>query len=73
VVTVTGTQSEVTLAVRNNGNVAPTNGVVSSTGTGLNRLRERLVALHGNGARLTYGVREDGDFEAVVVVPRESA
>ena len=72
VVTTAGTASEVTLAVRNNGNGAATEGVVSSTGTGLKRLRERLVALHGHAARLAYGVRDDGDFEAVVVVPRES-
>ena len=72
VVTTAGTQSEVTLSVRNNGGVAGANGVASSTGTGLNRLRERLVALHGNAARLTYGVRDNGDFEAVVVVPREA-
>ena len=71
VVTAAGTQSEVTLSVRNNGGQAAPNGIASSTGTGLNRLRERLVALHGNAARLTYGARDDGDFEAVVVVPRE--
>jgi LytS/YehU family sensor histidine kinase len=73
IVTATGTPSEVTLSVRNNGNGAPTNGTAVSTGTGLNRLRERLVALHGNAARLTYGARSDGDFEAVVVVPRDAA
>lgn len=70
VVTAAGTESEVILAVRNNGNDAATSGVASSTGTGLNRLRERLVALHGSAAQVTYGVRDDGDFEAVVVVPR---
>ena len=73
VITAAGTRSEVTLSVRNNGNDATTNGGASSTGTGLNRLRERLVALHGNAARLTYGARDDGDFEAVVLVPREAA
>ena len=67
------TSSAVTFSVRNNGNGRATNGAASSTGTGLNRLRERLVALHGNAARLTYGVRDDGDFEAVVMVPREGA
>ncbi len=72
VVTTAGTVSEVTLSVRNNGNGAATNGVATSTGTGLNRLRDRLVALYGNAARLTYGVRDDGDFEAAVVVPREN-
>jgi two-component system, LytTR family, sensor kinase len=72
VVTAAGTHSEVTLSVRNNGGPAATNGSASSTGTGLNRLRERLVALHGNAARLTYGARDDGGFEAVVMVPRES-
>ena len=67
------TSSEVTFSVRNNGNGTAMNAVASSTGTGLNRLRERLAALHGNAARLTYGVRDDGDFEAVVVVPRADA
>ena len=71
VVTASGTQSEVTLTVRNNANGPPTNGTAVSTGTGLNRLRDRLAALHGNAARLTYGERADGDFEAIVVVPRE--
>ena len=73
VITAAGTHSEVTLSVRNNGSGTATIADASSTGTGLNRLRERLFALHGNAARLTYGVREDGDFEAVVVVPREAA
>ena len=72
-VTAAATHSEVTFSVRNNGDRAATNAVASSTGTGLNRLRERLVALHGNAATLTYGLRDDGDFEAVVVVPRDSA
>ena len=71
VVSATGTSTEVTLSVRNTGDGASTNGVSASTGTGLNRLRERLVALHGSAARLTYGPRQDGEFEAVVVVPRE--
>ena len=73
VVTATGTPSDLTLSVRNNGNGPPMNGVEASTGTGLNRLRERLFALHGSAARLTFGARENGDFEAVVVVPRERA
>ena len=69
-VTAAATDSEVTFSVRNNGYDAATNGVASSAGTGLNRLRERLIALHGNAARLTYGACDNGDFEAVVVVPR---
>ena len=73
VVTATGTESEVTLSVRNNGNGTPVNSLAGSAGTGLNRLRERLFALHGSAARLTYGALGDGDFEAVVVVPRDRA
>jgi two-component system, LytTR family, sensor kinase len=73
VVTATGTQSEVRLSVRNNANGASTNRVADGAGTGLKRLRERLAALHGSAARLTYGQRDDGDFEAVLVVPRERA
>ena len=69
VISASGTPSQLTLTVRNPRAVASTNGV-DGTGTGLNRLRDRLVALHGNAARLTSGDGSNGEYEAVVVVPR---
>jgi two-component system LytT family sensor kinase len=69
-ISATGTARELTLTVRNQGNGAP-NGDVAARGTGLKRLRERLAALYGNTARLTYGQREDGAFQAIIVVPRK--
>ena len=71
IITATGTEREVTLTVRNTGDTASTNGAGQSTGTGLKRLQERLAAMHGKEARLTYGPRDNGDYEAVVVVPRQ--
>ena len=70
VITAAGTTSELMLTVLNKTD-GPAEDGAGSAGTGLNRLRERLVALHGNAARLTFGRREDGAFEAVVTVPRE--
>ena len=71
IITATGTEREVTLTVRNTGDTASTNGAGQSTGTGLKRLQERLAGMHGKEARLTYGPRDNGDYEAVVVVPRQ--
>lgn len=70
VVTTEGTASDLTLAVRNTGDRLPPGPVGNETGTGLARLRERLTALYGVAARLTYGAREGGGYEAVLVVPR---
>jgi two-component system LytT family sensor kinase len=70
-ISATGTATELTLMVRNQGKGAPNSDVDRTSGTGLKRLRERLMALHGNAARLSYGQREDGAFQAVVVVPRK--
>ena len=71
IISATGTRSEVKLTVRNTGDTTASNGASQGTGTGLKRLQERLAAMHGNAARLTYGARDNGDYEAVVVVPRE--
>jgi two-component system LytT family sensor kinase len=73
VVTATGTRSELALSVRNTGDAASPQGAGSGAGTGLRRLRERLGVLHGNAARLAYGPRPEGGFEAVLVLPRERA
>jgi two-component system, LytTR family, sensor kinase len=72
VVKAEGTPAQLKLTVRNQGVVAPMSDVANN-GTGLKRLRERLAALYGKNAKLEYGAREDGAFEAVVTVPRRDA
>lgn len=68
VVTATGSDSELTLSVRNTGDAEP--AVSGTTGTGLARLRESLGVLYGDAARLRCGPTKDGGYEAVLVVPR---
>lgn len=68
VVTATGSDSELTLSVRNPRDAEP--AVAGATGTGLARLRESLAVLYGDAARLGYGPTRDGAYEAVLVVPR---
>jgi LytS/YehU family sensor histidine kinase len=68
VVTAAGSASELTLSVRNTGDVQP--GSSNGIGTGLARLRERLAVLYGGAARLSCGPLEQGGYEAVLVVPR---
>lgn len=68
VVTATGSDSELTLSVRNTGDAEP--AVSGTTGTGLARLRESLAVLYGDTARLGCGPTGDGGYEAVLVVPR---
>jgi signal transduction histidine kinase len=70
VVTAAGTEEALTLSVRNTGDGLPPQAASNGTGTGLSRLRERLALLYGDAARLTCGAREDGGYEAVLVVPR---
>lgn len=69
-VTAARTASQLSLSVRNTGGANPPGASDSGTGTGLSRLRERLKLLYGDAARLTCGAREDGSYEAVLVVPR---
>lgn len=68
VVTATGSDSELTLSVRNTGDAEPP--VSGTPGTGLARLRESLAVLYGEAARLACGPTRDGVYEAVLVVPR---
>ena len=68
VVTATGSDSELTLSVRNTGDAGP--AVSGASGTGLARLRESLGVLYGGAARLECGPARDGGYEAVLVVPR---
>jgi LytS/YehU family sensor histidine kinase len=70
VVTAARTPSQLSLSVRNMVGPRPADRSSNGTGTGLSRLRERLRLLYGDAARLTCGAREDGSFEAVLVVPR---
>jgi two-component system, LytTR family, sensor kinase len=72
VINADGTRAQLRLTVRNHGVVAA-RGDVANDGTGLKRLRERLAAIYGTDAKLEYGARNDGLFEAVVTVPRRDA
>lgn len=70
VVTAARTASQLSLSVRNMGSPKPADGSTNGTGTGLLRLRERLKLLYGDAAGLTCTARDDGSYEAVLVVPR---
>jgi LytS/YehU family sensor histidine kinase len=70
VVTATGTESALTLMVRNDGDDPAPRSSADAAGTGLSRLRERLRFLYGEAACLTFGPRENGGFESTLVVPR---
>jgi two-component system LytT family sensor kinase len=73
VVTATGTDRDLTISVWNTAEpTSSPDSMKNGVGTGLSRLRERLRFLYGEAARLTCGAREDGGFEAVLVVPRRS-
>lgn len=69
-VTAARTTSQLSLSVRNTRDPKASVSLENGTGTGLSRLRERLKLLYGDAARLTCGEREDGSFEAVLVIPR---
>jgi LytS/YehU family sensor histidine kinase len=71
VVAATNGASDLTLSVRNSGDVGArrTVSLAAGAGTGLARLRERLAALYGGTARLECRPGKDGGFEATLVVP----
>jgi hypothetical protein len=71
-VAATNGASDLTLSVRNSGDVGArrTASSAAGAGTGLARLRERLAALYGGAARLECRPGKDGGFEAMLVVPR---
>jgi LytS/YehU family sensor histidine kinase len=69
VVAATATSRDVTLSVRNTDDGSIRNG--GGSGTGLKRLQERLMALYGTRAQLSYGARADGVYESVLVLPRQ--
>ena len=64
--------AELTLTVRNSGDARPARTTGTTAGTGLTRLRERLVALYGSAATVRTRATDNGGFEAVLVVPRRS-
>jgi hypothetical protein len=68
VVAATATEHDITLSVCNTDDGAGRNS--EGIGTGLKRLQERLVALYGDSATLSYGVH-DGVYESVLVLPRQ--
>jgi two-component system LytT family sensor kinase len=70
VVSAAATDAALTVTVRNDGEPRPPVPAAAGTGTGLTRLRDRLALLYGDAARLTWGPREEGGFEAAIVVPR---
>lgn len=70
VVTASGTDSKLTLTVRNDGDHLVPPASENGVGTGLSRLRERLTFLYGDAASLKSGARDDGGFEATLIVPR---
>jgi two-component system LytT family sensor kinase len=69
-VTASGGESAraLTLTVRNTGDASPRGA--SSTGTGLARLRERLVVLYGNAASVTSSPLDGGGYEATLMIPQ---
>lgn len=75
-ITARGTNAQVELTVTNSGDVVMPHPIMdgtdtgTGTGTGLRRLGERVAVLHGDAARLAYGPRAEGGFEAVLVLPR---
>jgi LytS/YehU family sensor histidine kinase len=68
-VVVTGRRegSALRLSVRDSGAGSDSHG--QENGTGLSRLRERLVVLYGDAAQLTSGPLSGGGYDAQLVVP----
>lgn len=72
VVTAALVESKLRLRVGNTGNVLPARQENNGVGTGLSRLRQRLEFMYGHAAQLTCKAREDGGFDAELVVPRRN-
>ena len=71
-VTAALTDSKLKLSVWNEGDRSSSLPVNEGGGTGLSRLRERLAILYGEAAQLISGARDDGSYEATLIVPRRS-
>ena len=63
--------SRLVLSVRNSGDPETSRPAGNGTGTGLARLRERLLVLYGSEASLVSRPIETGGYEAVLTVPRK--
>lgn len=61
------------LTVRDDGVGSDIDRLTRGEGTGLRRLRERLAALYGDGARLDFAAPPDGGVTATLVVPQRPA
>jgi two-component system, LytTR family, sensor kinase len=72
-ITVTRSNSELVISVRNSGDGDAPQTAGTGTGTGLARLRERLSVLFGGAASLVSGPIATGGYEAVLTVPRNRA
>lgn len=72
VVNATLVDAKLRLFVGNDGDSLPSRQGENGVGTGLSRLRRRLEFMYGHAAELTCGAREDGGYDAVLVVPRRS-
>ena len=70
VITAGVADSKLKLSVWNEGDTLPARTGENGVGTGLSRLRDRLGFMYGDDARLTSGARDDGGFEAVLIVPQ---
>ena len=70
VVTAALVDSKLRLSVGNTGDLLPSRQEENGVGTGLSRLRRRLEFMYGDAAQLECEAREDGGFDAVLVVPR---
>ena len=68
-VTATGTAAAVTLRVHDTGD-GTASVSTNDKGTGLARLRDRLSALYGGGARLVLETGPAGGFAATLVIPQ---
>ena len=62
--------SKLRLSVGNTGDLLPSRQEENGVGTGLSRLRQRLAFMYGDAAQLECEAREDGGYDAVLVVPR---
>ena len=70
-ITATRSDSAVVISVRNSGDSEASRPSGNGTGTGLARLRERLLVLYGGTATLVSRPVAAGGYEAVLTVPRK--
>ncbi|HLE84169.1 MAG TPA: sensor histidine kinase, partial [Thermoanaerobaculia bacterium] len=64
---------ELRMAVHDTGAGAAPEALAGGDGTGLARLRDRLMVLYGGRARLDLGAGAGGGFTASLMIPRGTA